>query len=662
MNPQVGFLLNQSLGSLRNSNLDSAELYLKQALRIQSNNPHVLRLLGVVYAQRKKYSEALNYLNKALKHLPRDSLILSNLGNVFLELKKYNDALDAYDKSIKIDPMYAEAWSNKGNALHELKRYDEAIAHHDRALSLDPSYAEAWSNKGNVLHELKRYDEAIAHHDRALSLNPDYSKGWSNKGNALNQLKHYGGVILHLDKALSLDPDMDWVPGNLLHAKMRMGNWVNLNDSINKVIAKIAENKKVASPFELLSVTEDALLLRKYSEVYAQEKYPENLSLGLISKLAKKDKIRIAYVSPDFGSHPVSFLTSELFELHDRNKFEIFAISLKKSSIGDEMNLRLRESFDRFIDVDSMSDQEIAQLVRELEVDIAVDLAGITQDSRTGIFSYRAAPIQVNWLGYPGTIGAKFIDYIVADKVIIPDEHRQFYVEKVAYLPDTYMVDDSKRVASSRVFTREECGLPQNAFVFCCFNNDYKFNPQVIDSWSNILLSAKNSVLWISENNEYFKNNIRSEFEGRGIESSRIIFAQRVDSMADHLARYSLADLFLDTFPYNAHTTAMDSLKAGIPVLTLRGQSFPGRVAASLLSAMGLAELIANNQEEYEALAIELALDVNKLALIKQKLSSNRLSAPLFDTQLFTKNLETVYMKMMERCRADLPPEHIYIA
>jgi len=443
---------------------------------------------------------------------------------------------------------------------------------------------------------------------------------------------------------------------------MKICSWFNLVDDFKNISKKVLAKERVTSPFILLAVNDDALLHQKCSEIYAQDKYPLNSGLGPILKSAKKDKIRLAYFSPDFRNHPVFLLTSELFEIHDRGKFEVFAFSLQKALIEDEANLHLRERFDRFIDVDNMSDREIAQLARELEIDIAIDLAGPTHYSRTGIFSYRAAPIQVNWLGYPGTIGASFINYIVADKTIIPESHQQFYAEKVVYLPDTYMVDDSKRIASSRVFTRQECGLPENTFVFCCFNNGYKFNPQVLDSWSKILLGAENSVLWIPENNEHFKENITTEFEKQGIHLSRIIFAQRVELMADHLARYSQADLFLDTYPYNAHTTALDSLKACIPVLTLMGQSFASRVAASLLNAIGLPELITSTQEEYESLAIGLAKNPQKLADIKLKLANNRLTTPLFDTPLFTKKIESAYIKMYERYQADLQPDHITIA
>jgi predicted O-linked N-acetylglucosamine transferase (SPINDLY family) len=293
---------------------------------------------------------------------------------------------------------------------------------------------------------------------------------------------------------------------------MKICSWSGLAESLEDISKKVVANEKVVSPFPLLALSDSALLHKKCSEIFAHAKYPSNPTLGLILRSSKKEKIRIAYFSPDFQSHPVSFLTSELFEIHDRGRFEVFAFSLQKALIGDEANLRIRKAFDRFIDVDHMSDREIAQLARELEIDIAIDLAGPTKYSRTGIFSYRAAPIQVNWLGYPGTIGADFIDYIVADKTIIPEPHQQFYAEKIVYLPNTYMVDDSKRIASTRVFTREECGLPQNAFVFCCFNNDYKFNPQVLDGWSRILLTIKNSVIWISENNEYFRANIATAF------------------------------------------------------------------------------------------------------------------------------------------------------
>ena len=632
-----------------------------KAIRLKPEYAEAYYNKGNTLQELKRHDQAIAHFDKAISLKPDYHEAWSNKGSALHELKRYDEAIAHFDKAISLKPDYAEAWSNKGSALHELKRYDEAIACYDKALSLKPDYAEGWSNKGSALYELKRYDEAITHFDKAISLKPDYHEAWSNKGVTLHELKRYDEAIAHFDKALSLKPDIDWVPGYLLHAKMKICNWSGLGESLEDISKKVMANEKVVYPFALLALSDDAFVHKKSSEIYAQNMYSVNFALDPIPKAAKKEKIRIAYFSPDFQNHPVSFLTSELFEIHDRGRFEVFAFSLQKALIGDETNLRLRKAFDRFIDVDDMSDREIAQLAREFEIDIAIDLAGPTKYSRTGIFSYRAAPIQVNWLGYPGTIGADFIDYIVADKTIIPEPHQQFYAEKIVYLPNTYMVDDSKRTVSTRVFTREECRLPQNAFVFCCFNNDYKFNPQVLDGWSRILLATKNSVIWISENNEYFKANLVTEFERRGIDSDRIIFAQRVEMMADHLSRYALADLFLDTHPYNAHTTALDSLKTGVPVLTLMGQSFASRVAASLLNAIALPELITSTQAEYEALAIELAMNPKKLADIKLKLARNRLSTPLFDTPLFTKNLEAAYIKMHERYRADLLPDDIFI-
>ena len=798
MNPQIGFLLNKSIECLRNSNLESAETYLMQALKLQSDNPHVLRLLGVVYAQRKQYTEAIQYLKKSLQALPKNALTLSNLGNIFLEIKEYANALDAYDKAIKVDDRYEEAWTNKGNALYELKRYDEAIIHHNAAIKLRPDYALAYSNKGNALHELKRYDEAIAHYEKAINLWPDYAEAYTNKGNALHELKRYEEAIAHYDKAIGLRPDyaqaytskgntlhelklyeeaityydkaislrpdyaaaysnmgnslnelklyeeaiahydkaislrpdyveaysnsgntlhelkryeeaiaqydkaiglrpdyaaaylnkanslielklyneaiaqydkaidlkpnIDWAYGSLVHTKLKACNWNHLERDYKNISDRVLEGHKVAHPFMLFAINDDVALHKQATQIYVQDKLPINQILGPIPKRSPKNKIRIAYFSADFRIHPVSFLTAELFEIHDRDQFEVIAFSLQKSADDDFMNERLRRGFDQFIDAESMSDLEIAQMARHLEVDIAIDLSGLTQHSRTRIFSYRAAPIQVSWLGYAGTIGSEYIDYLVADKVTIPENHQQFYVEKIAYLPHTFMTDDSKRIASSKKFTRESCGLPKDAFVFCCFNNDYKFNPLVLDSWSRILQRVDNSVLWISENNPLFNANLKSEFEKRSIDSARIVFAQREELMVDHLARYSQADLFLDTHPYNAHTTALDSLKAGVPILTLLGQSFASRVAASLLNAIELPELITTNLESYEQLAIELAHNPHQLADIKSKLANNLLTSPLFNTHLFAKNLEAAYSAMHQKYHADLSPEHISIS
>jgi predicted O-linked N-acetylglucosamine transferase (SPINDLY family) len=421
----------------------------------------------------------------------------------------------------------------------------------------------------------------------------------------------------------------------------------------------VVANERVVNPFPLLALNDDALLHKKSSEIYVQNKYPWNPILGLILKRQKNEKIRIGYFSADFKNHPVAFLIAELFEIHDRSQFEIYAFSLVKSD--DEMVDRFHLAFDHYIEAQEMSDIEIAQLSRSFNIDIAVDLTGITASSRTGIFSYRAAPIQVNYLGYPGTLGADYMDYIIADKTLIPPQSQQFYSEKVVYLSNSYQVNDRKRIISERQFTRHELGLPENGFVFCCFNNNFKIIPATFASWMGILKAVEGSVLWLFQDNSWAAENLKKEAENHGISSNRLVFAER-QPLSEHLARHRQADLFLDTFPYNAHTTASDALWAGLPVLTMMGQSFASRVAASLLNAIGTPELITSTQEEYEALAINLVLNPNKLTNIKNKLANNRLTTPLFDTPLFTQNLETAYIKMMERYQADLKPDHIIIS
>ena len=695
MNPQLQLMLQQAIQAFQGGNFDRAESILKSVLQVNPKNLPALHILGLIKASQAHYKDAVLLLARAAKISPNEASIQYNLakaladsgsdkesiphhkkavelapnnpevwlnyGKTSSNLSRYDEALSYFDKALSLKPDYAEAYLNKGAVLKDLNRHEEAILFADKALTINPSLSEAWFNKGLALHVLKRYEEALAHYDKAIRLKPDYAEAWSNKGIVLKELKRYEEALAHYDKAIGLKPNIDWVYGDYLHLKMKVCSWDNFEEEIKNLTRKVWEQQKVIQPFSLLSLTDDSLLHKKSSEIYAQDKYPFSSTLGPISRHSKNNKIRLGYFSPDFRNHPVSFLTAELFEIHDRSRFEVVAFCLQGAADNDEMRLRLKKGFDSFIDVQNMSDLEIAQLARGMEIDIAIDLSGPTQYSRTGIFSYRAAPIQVNWLGYPGTIGADFFDYIVADKIVIPELNRHFYNEKIVYLPHTYMVDDSKRIASSKVFSRKGCGLPENTFIFCCFNNDYKFNAQVLDSWSRILLEVKKSVLWISENNEQFKANITIEFERRGIGYGRLIFAERLELMTDHLARCALADLFLDTFPYNAHTTAVDSLKAGIPVVTCLGNSFAGRVGSSLLNAVELPELITNTQEEYEALAIEFATNPLKLARMKKKLAENQLTTPLFNAPLFTGNLEAAYQLIMEHYWKDMPPEHIYV-
>jgi len=639
--------------------LESIPYHIK-AVELMPNNPDAWINYGKTVSSLKRYEEAIGHYDRALS-LKQDYLeAWINKGIALHELKRYEEAIAHYDRALELSPDYVEAWTNKGAILHELKRYEEAIAHYDRALELSPEYLEAWTNKGAILHELKRYEEAIAHYDRALELSPDYVEAWTNKGISLKELKRYEEAIAHYDRALNLKPDTEWIMGDLLLLNLQIYHHQNLDKNIEKLITKINSTQKVITPFALLALADNPMLHKQASKIFS-EKFFNNTKLKKIQKNSKKIKIRLGYFSPDFSNHPVAHITSEFFELQDKNRFELFAFSLMGATTNDINRLRLEKSFDHFINIENMMDQDIAKLARKLEIDISIDLCGYTQSARPAIFSYGTAPIQVNWLGYPGTLGSKNIDYIIGDSIVIPHTDKSFYTEKIVYMPDVYMPDDSKRIASKKVFLKSEFRLPEDMLIFCSFNSSFKFNKLLLNSWARILNAVKNSVLWIPDSNEKFKENLLNDLNNQGINSTRIIFSNRMESMHDHLARYKLVDICLDTYPYNSHSTALDALKNGVPLVARMGKSFHSRVSASLLHAIGMPELITNSEEEYEALAIALATDPPRLKAIKQKLKKNCLSSPLFDSHLFTKNIEKAYIKMYERNQQNLPPDHITI-
>jgi predicted O-linked N-acetylglucosamine transferase (SPINDLY family) len=614
---------------------------------------------GLDCLERGFFEEAEDNFLESLRLVPDRVSTLTNLSATQIKLKKLAEAKIASEKAVALDIHNAEAYLNLGLIAKEENCLALAIEHFSKALDINPDIEKGFLNKGAVLKELKRYDEALAAYEKALAINPDYAEAWSNKGVTLHELKRYDEAIAHYDKALTLKPDIDWASGDLLHTKMKICSWSGLAESLEDISKKVVANEKVTNPFALLALNDDIFLHKQSSEIYIQSRYPFNPVLEPIVKRPQSQKIRVGYFSADFHNHATGHLMAELFELHDKSQFELVGLSFGPI-VNDEMRQRLEKSFDQFVEVGRKSDVEVAKLSRDLNIDIAVDLKGFTQDARTGIFAHRAAPIQVNYLGYPGTLGADYMDYIIADRTLIPLESQSCYLEKVVYLPNSYQVNDRKRLISDRQFTRQELGLPENGFIFCCFNNNYKILPATFEGWMRILKAVEGSVLWLFQDNAWAVDNLKKEAEKQGIVADRLVFAKRLP-LPEHLARHHQADLFLDTFPCNAHTTTSDALWAGLPVLTLMGQSFASRVAASLLNAVGLSELITSNQEEYESLAIELAMNPNKLADIKLKLANNRMTTPLFDTLCFTKNIEAAYIKMMERYQKGLAPYHIYI-
>jgi predicted O-linked N-acetylglucosamine transferase (SPINDLY family) len=606
-----------------------------------------------------QYEAAVASFDRAVALNPQDPETYYDRGNALRELGRNAAAVSSYDEAIARDARHFRACNNRGLVLAALRRYEDAVASYDRAIAASADYAAAHSNRGAALCALGRYELAAASYARAITLDPDNAAAHNNLGNALRELKQYEAAIASYDRAIALDSKFKPVHGECLHTKMQICDWREWHGEVSQLIAGIERNEPVANPFFLLAASDSPEAQRKAAEIWVRDQYPADRRLASPPRRPASERIRLGYFSADFHDHATMHLMAGLFEEHDRAKFDIKLVSFGVPS-DDPVRHRLLTACEHIIDVRTKSDHEAALLARDLGIDIAIDLKGFTEDHRLGIFAARAAPLQVSYLGYPGTTGASYIDYLLADRTLVPPDSLSHYSEKVAYLPHSYQVNDRHRRIAEMTYDRESVGLPAAGFVFCCLNNTYKITPDTFSSWVRILRAVPGSVLWLFAQHAGTIENLRREARQRGIEPERLVFAKRVPA-PEHLARLRVADLFIDTWPCNAHTTASDALWAGLPVLTCAGRSFAGRVAASLLTALDLPELVTGSPEEYEGLAVALATDPSRLGALKSKLAHARLTKPLFDTRLFARHLESAYRSMMERHRAGLPTEHLYI-
>lgn len=663
-----------------------------RAIALRPDHPQAHSNRGNALFHLERLPEALASYDKAIALAPDYVDALYNRGNVLYASGRRDDAVASYDRLIALQPGHAEAHSNRGVVLFELGRFDDAIASYDKAIALRPAQAALHANRANALRQSRRLQEAVAGYDRAVALRPDanvlcsrghalyelghleqaiasydqalglaanHAEAWSRRGFALRDLGRLEAAAESYSKALALDPDADFLFGEHLNTRMQACDWATHDRDVAGLAAAIASGRRASSPFIALAILDDPALHRRASETYAAARYGVIESVGPLVGREKSDRIRIGYYSADLHDHATAFLIAELIEQHDRSRFDCTAFSFGPDR-RDAMRQRLTAGFDHFVDVRARSDREIVDLSRELGIDIAIDLKGYTRDSRPTIFAGRCAPVQASYLGYPGTMGTPHMDYIIADKVVIPEESQRHYSEKVVWLPGCYQVNDSQKPMSERSPSRRELGLGEG-FVFCCFNNSYKIQPATFDSWMRILTRVDGSQLWLIEDNAAAVRNLRRGAEARGVDGNRLVFSRRIP-LADHLARHRCADLFFDTLPYNAHTTASDALWAGLPVLTLTGKAFAGRVATSLLHAIGLPALVTDTAKDYEQRAVELATVPGALAAIKHKLESNRRSSALFDGSAFARHLETAYSMMHDRHRRGLAPDHIEIA
>jgi predicted O-linked N-acetylglucosamine transferase (SPINDLY family) len=609
----------------------------------------------------QRFAEALAGCDKAVALRPDLAEAWDNRGNALKGLDRLDEALASFERAIALRPDLAEAFNNRANLLIQLKRFDEALDSAARALALRPGLAEAHYNRGIALHQLRRYAEALASYDAALALRPGHAHALVNRGTVLLDLWRPDEARECYARALQLDPSHDYLAGMHLHAKMLVCDWSDFAGECARLEASVAGGAAASMPFQLLACSSDPALQLACARRYGADRLPASHAPLWQGEVYAHDRIRIAYLSSDFGEHPVSTLAAGLFERHDRSRVETTAMSFGPDRPG-AMRARLAAAFDRFVDACTLSDLEVARLMRELEIDIAVDLNGSTDGFRPGVLACRPAPVHVNYLGYAGTTGGAHWDYILADRFVIPEASRGHYGEQVVWLPDTFMVTDAGRKISDRMPSRAEAGLPDRGFVFCCFNNSYKITPDAFDVWMRLLGTVAGSVLWLAAADASAVGNLRREAELRGVAPDRLVFAPRVARNEDHLARIRLADLFLDTFDYNAHATAADALWAGVPVLACAGGTFASRVAGSLLQAVGLPELVTFSRADYEALALRLAREPGCLAAVRDTLARNRRTHPLFDTARFTRHIEAAFTVMRERSARGDAPESFAVA
>ena len=622
-----------------------------KVIAIAPDNADAHNNLGILLGKKGRYEEAIVATERALRIRPTHAVMHFNLGNLLKDCGRMDEAVAAFRKAIACQPNYAGAYNNLGHLLGSLGRNEEAAAALSQAVALKPDFADAHNNLGVALGNLGRHDQAIVHFRMALKINPAYAEAHYNAGSLLGNLGHHDQAIACFDRALRLKPSYARARAWKLHELRAICDWGGFAADA-AAIAGLGITGEAVPPFFMLSLEDDPARHLVRARRFAEQYLPATRPPPGFGSATRLERLRIGYFSADFHDHATMHLMARLFELHDRGRFRLHAYSYGPET-GDAMRARVKQAFDVFHDVRALGDEEIANLARGEGIDIAVDLKGHTKDSRVGLFAYRAAPVQISYLGYPGTMGAPFMDYLVADRTIVPQAQRHHYSEKLIYLPHCYQANDDTREIAQPAPTRRELGLPQNAFVFCCFNNSYKITAVEFDVWMRLLGSIEGSVLWLLKSSPLAEQNLRKEAGRRHIDPDRLVFAERAPQ-ALHLARHCHADLFLDTFVYNAHTTASDALWAGLPLVTVAGKGFASRVAASLLRACGLAELVTESSEQYEQLAHALAADPQALAQLRAKLAAARRSAPLFRTEGFVRQLERGFDEAWRRsCEGD---------
>jgi len=657
---QPAAIANQGNALLALGRTSDALASFEHALRLAADYAPAVFGRGNALSALGRPVEALACFDRALELAPDLAAALNGRGGVLLKLERPADSLATYDRAIELAPGLAQAHLGRGSALLALKAYPEALRSIDRALELAPESVEALIERGHVQSEQGDADAAIEAYDRALELNAGSAPAWFSRGLALSLRTRFAEAARSLQRALDIDVRYPYAQGACLHAQLQICDWTRHAERRAAICESLERNEAADFPFSYLAVCDSPPLqlrcARQFGELQRTLQVTRWAGAPASRETAheRRGRIRVAYISADFLDHPTSYLMAGLFEQHDRQRFETIAVSLRNDADSPTAR-RVKAAFERVVEAGDRTDDEVARLIHDLDVDIAVDLMGYTGEHRTTLFRHRPAPIQVNYLGFPGTMGRGDIDYLIADEFVIPQEHRAQYSEQIAYLPDSFQSNDDRKVIATDTLTRAQAALPERDFVFCSFHSSYKLNPALFDVWARLLLSVPDSVLWLLGGNAQVEDNLRREARHRGVDAGRLVFGKPLP-YPHHLARLRLADLGLDTVPFNGGSTSSDALWAGLPILTCAGQSFAARMTGSLLHALGMTELVTYSLPEYEQRAVQLARDPSQLASARAALARNRSSSPLFRTDRFRLHLEAAFTTMVTRHRQGLPP------
>lgn len=651
--------LSEVLSLFKNEQFLQAEKKCSLLLKKIKPNFELFNIYALILFRLKRYDESILQWNKAIQLNSKYHFGYNNLGNVYFLQKKLTQALKNYEKAIEIKPDYYEAIYNKGNIFFELKEFEKALKCYDQVILLKQDYVLAYEGKAKIFKKIEKINDAIDQWNNILKFKPFDDNSLIQKGYLLSDKNILDKALECYERAYSINPEQPFLLGNIIHTKSKMCNWDNMDEDLVKIKDQINIGKKASPPYQTLTLYDDPSLHLEAAKIWSNEYEKKQIKINTKFK-SSGEKIKIGYFSADFRTHAMGHLMVKMLEQHDKKNFELygyyFGPAIKQD---DEISKRIINSFKKFVDVRLKDDLEVAKIAKEMGLDIAIDLMGYTgNQNRFGIFYHRCAPIQINFLGYPGTTGAKFIDYIILDNKLLCNENSKFFSEKYVVLPDTYQPNEKEKKISTIISSKKDFKLPEGSFIFACFNSHQKILSKTFKSWMNILRSKKDSVLWLLNDNVFSEDNLKKEAKNQNINPDRLIFAKNLPH-EEHLSRLKFADLFLDTFPYNAHTTCSDALRMGIPVLTMQGKSFASRVASSLLISIDIPELITKNFEDYERLAIKISNDSKYLKSLKQKIIQNKFKTNTYNIEIYTKNFENGLKKICSRHSEKLIPKNL---